>query len=168
VTEIRYVTGDATDPIGMVTRSSRMWRTTKAAGVLDSSWPYLASGETPRRSTAHGMPERMVHCWVRGAGQLSRWGLTQFVGVEKDVEIANMVAQHKFATPQNPVALRYGALEDCLNQVRDYAQRLNASVHMPRIGCGLAGGDWNVVEEIIDWTLTRHGIEVFVYDLGTR
>ena len=36
---------------------------------------------------------------------------------------------------------------------------------MPRIGCGLAGGDWNKVEKIINETLIDKGIEVYVYDL---
>jgi O-acetyl-ADP-ribose deacetylase (regulator of RNase III) len=48
--------------------------------------------------------------------------------------------------------------------VFEVAKRLNASVHMPRIGTGLAGGAWTVVEEIINETLTRMGISVFVYD----
>jgi hypothetical protein len=36
---------------------------------------------------------------------------------------------------------------------------------MPRIGTGLAGGSWPVVEEIIGETLTQAGIRVTVYDL---
>jgi hypothetical protein len=37
-------------------------------------------------------------------------------------------------------------------------------VHMPRIGCGLAGGTWDRVGPIVDWTLDRR--DVFVYDFG--
>jgi hypothetical protein len=40
-----------------------------------------------------------------------------------------------------------------------------ASVHMPRIGCGLAGGEWGRVESIVRDTLCAEGIEVTVYDL---
>lgn len=46
------------------------------------------------------------------------------------------------------------------------ALELEASVHMPRIGCGLAGGRWEKIEPIISDELTSHGIEVTVYDLG--
>ena len=35
---------------------------------------------------------------------------------------------------------------------------------MPRIGCGLAGGDWNIVSEIVEATLGWY-FDVFVYDL---
>jgi hypothetical protein len=36
---------------------------------------------------------------------------------------------------------------------------------LPRIGCGLAGGRWELIEPIIERTLRNNGIEVFVYDL---
>ena len=48
--------------------------------------------------------------------------------------------------------------------VRDKALELSASVHMPRIGCGLTGGEWPEIEKIIDETLCAAGVEVFVYD----
>ncbi|MDQ2711601.1 MAG: hypothetical protein M3Y24_05080 [Acidobacteriota bacterium] len=38
------------------------------------------------------------------------------------------------------------------------------SIHMPRIGSGLAGGSWEEVEEIIKRTLARNGLEITVYD----
>jgi O-acetyl-ADP-ribose deacetylase (regulator of RNase III) len=44
------------------------------------------------------------------------------------------------------------------------AHELGASVHMPRIGCGLAGGDWSKVEPLITRRLTDKGIAVYVYD----
>jgi hypothetical protein len=45
------------------------------------------------------------------------------------------------------------------------ARRAGASIHMPRIGSGLAGGSWEVVEEIVEETLCRQGLRVTVYDL---
>jgi hypothetical protein len=43
--------------------------------------------------------------------------------------------------------------------------RPQASVHMPRIGCGLAGGEWPKVEMLVKYFLTDRGISVTVYDL---
>ncbi|THA79646.1 hypothetical protein E6R60_03350 [Streptomyces sp. A0642] len=42
--------------------------------------------------------------------------------------------------------------------------KLGASVHMPRIGCGLAGGTWSRIEPLIEKRLTGRGIPVTVYD----
>jgi hypothetical protein len=36
---------------------------------------------------------------------------------------------------------------------------------MPRIACGLAGGRWDRIEQIIERTLCKSDIEGFVYDL---
>ena len=42
----------------------------------------------------------------------------------------------------------------------------NYSVHMPRIGCGLAGGDWETIENIIQrMFIDIADVDVFVYDL---
>ena len=35
---------------------------------------------------------------------------------------------------------------------------------MPRIGCGLAGGKWSVVEPLIEQQLVAAGVAVTVYD----
>jgi O-acetyl-ADP-ribose deacetylase (regulator of RNase III) len=53
-----------------------------------------------------------------------------------------------------------------LQKVAAKAKELQTSVHMPRIGCGLAGGEWSKVEPIIRETLSKAGIEVTVYDRG--
>jgi hypothetical protein len=52
-----------------------------------------------------------------------------------------------------------------LKKVAAFAKENNASVHMPRIGCGLAGGAWDKMEPIIEEALIKEGITVTVYDL---
>jgi len=42
---------------------------------------------------------------------------------------------------------------------------MEAAVHMPRIGCGLAGGEWSTIEAIIERTLIPAGVAVVVCDL---
>jgi hypothetical protein len=75
-----------------------------------------------------------------------------------------MVAQHGYVSPGNPVAIRYDALAQCLSTL---AGRLaeGMTIHMPRIGCGLAGGNWDQVEPLLDNHLARAGFDVWVYDL---
>lgn len=64
------------------------------------------------------------------------------------------------------VPVRYEAMDTALGRLADKAAELNASVHMPRIGCGLAGGEWSRVEPLIAERLVRWGIAVTVYDHG--
>jgi O-acetyl-ADP-ribose deacetylase (regulator of RNase III) len=86
--------------------------------------------------------------------------------VEPDLWVANMVAQHGMtAGPEGP-PIRYEAVRTCLAKVAELAQERDASVHMPRIGCGLAGGKWEMIEPIIADEVSAKGIEVTVYDFA--
>jgi O-acetyl-ADP-ribose deacetylase (regulator of RNase III) len=67
-------------------------------------------------------------------------------------------------TGSNGPPIRYEAVEACLDNVAEKAKDLKASVHMPRIGCGLAGGKWEIIEPIIEKTLLVRGIASVVYD----
>ncbi|MDR1285894.1 MAG: hypothetical protein LBJ88_06815 [Campylobacteraceae bacterium] len=92
-------------------------------------------------------------------------GEVQFVHVEKEITVANMIAQKDVKHLNGVPPIRYDALEKCLEKVADFALQNSSSVHMPRIGCGLAGGKWEKVEFVIKQTLLNVGIKVFVYDL---
>ena len=89
-------------------------------------------------------------------------GDVRFVEVTDEITVANMVAQHGVGLKHGPPK-RYEALHECLIIVAEYAKINNLSIHMPRIGCGLAGGEWSAVRDVIDATLD--GLEIFVYDL---
>ena len=41
-------------------------------------------------------------------------------------------------------------------------------IHMPRIGCGLAGGSWHEIEPILEEHLAGAGFDIRVYDLPAR
>lgn len=95
-------------------------------------------------------------------------GTMEMVNVENGkLYVANMVAQHGTVSQLNPKPISYIALEASLKQVAEWIDdwEPTATVHMPRIGCGLAGGNWDVVESIINRTLTLRDIDVTVYDL---
>ena len=110
-------------------------------------------------------PEREYRRWHRGrAANDFCLGAVQLVPVRPDLWIANMVAQHGMRTGRSGPPIRYDALERCLRVVADHADRLGASVHMPRIGCGLAGGRWERIEPIITRTLCDRSIVTTVYD----
>lgn len=85
-------------------------------------------------------------------------GTVIFAQPNLQVIVANMVAQRAPGT-HKPLDLR--ALEQCLTLVGELQAREGGDVIMPRIGCGLAGGDWFDVEPIIQRTIER----AFVYTL---
>jgi hypothetical protein len=90
-----------------------------------------------------------------------RLGEVQFVTVNKDITVANMVAQRSIRSRDNPKPLSLMALKICLKQVYSLAELEGRTVHMPRIGCGLAGGTWDEVEPVILRTMS---VDTYVYD----
>ena len=92
-------------------------------------------------------------------------GDVQFVDVEPEFTVANMIGQHGIRrSSKGTPPIRYEAVETALERVAQMAKERGARVQMPRIGCGLAGGTWDHIEPLIERTLIREGINVTVYD----
>jgi len=158
--KINYVTGDATDPqadgkklivhvcnnvgawgAGFVMALSKKWKQPEASYRLMSSYDL---------------------------------GTVDYVTVEEDIAVCNMIGQESTAGRNKHAALppiRYVAIEYALRQIvltynlAEIGGSNLFSVHMPRIGSGLAGGNWKIIETIIEETLCKAGIDVTVYDL---
>ncbi|MGV9846667.1 macro domain-containing protein [Streptomyces fungicidicus] len=112
-------------------------------------------------------PERAYRTWHRErASNDFALGALQLVRVERYVWVANMIGQRGVRTGSKGVPVRYEAIGTALGLLAGRATELNASVHMPRIGCGLAGGTWSRVEPLITERLVRRGVPVTVYDHG--
>ena len=94
-------------------------------------------------------------------------GVVQIVPVEKDVFVVNMIGQHdvKPMRIDNVIVppIRYDAVLQCLRKVAMYAKILKATVHAPRFGAHLAGGNWETIEKCINEALPT--IDVTIYDL---
>ena len=106
--------------------------------------------------------------WYRGTHtQPFALGEVQFVSVTTDTIVANLIGQHGLSTRQRTPPVRYDAIRLGLRRVATLASENSASIHMPRIGCGLAGGRWEEIEPIINEEVCARGIPVIVYDLAT-
>lgn len=103
--------------------------------------------------------------WSKGpSGQPFGLGEVQFVEVAEQLWVANLIGRHGTSRYINPKPIRYEAVTVGLVSVACFARNRAASVHMPRIGTGLAGGTWPEIEAIIESELLVHGIKVYVYD----
>ncbi|MES2794131.1 MAG: macro domain-containing protein [Planctomycetota bacterium] len=113
--------------------------------------------------------------WPQPEAEYRRWhrdrnsndfglGVVQLVAVEHYIWVANMVGQRGTKTGSKGPPVRYEAIAQCLGQLAEMADRHSASIHMPRIGCGLAGGKWDRIEPLIQSALIDQGANVYVYD----
>ena len=110
-------------------------------------------------------PEAQYREWhEQGEAGGFRLGAIQLVEVEPALSVANLVAQRGTRPTDGVPPIRYDSLRECLAALAEQAAAQSASVHMPRIGCGLAGGTWPEVEAIIEATLVARAVPVYVYD----
>ncbi len=165
---ISYLMGDATDPwvrgnkiIAHVCNDIGGWGRGFVLS-LSRKWPLAENSYRRWYDESHNLPGMEDMPFMLGN--------VQFVCVKNDngdgerTLVANMVAQRDIVTHTDGTPpIRYDALRDCLRKVGEMARDTGASVHMPRIGCGLAGGRWDMVEPIIQEELS--GCDVYVYDL---
>jgi len=91
-------------------------------------------------------------------------GAVQFVEVRPKLWVANMIGQHRITRKGGVPPVRYEAIKAALTEVAKFAVQRGATVHMPRIGCGQAGGNWHIVSEMITRFLCERGLSVTVYD----
>ena len=99
--------------------------------------------------------------------QRDRLGRAIFTAASQDLTIASLIGQEGFGPSLFP-RIRYAALQTSLEEVADYAASIGASIHMPKIGTGSAGGDWSTIEEIVDDVMVRAGLFVTIYDVPPK
>lgn len=158
MTTIQYLVGDATQPEGSglriishICNDSGRWGKGFVV-ALSKRWPQ---------------PEAAYRDWFAEREEEEfALGNIQCVRIESDLFVCNMIAQHGVKPKDGVQPIRYDAVETCLSRLADMVAKYltHASIHMPRIGCGLAGGDWRKIEPIIRRTLCAKDVPVYVYD----
>lgn len=154
---IKYIKGDATKPISLkegelkiivhICNNEKKWGKGFVMAISNRwKWP---------KQTYMKMKQELgeiSHCWV-----------------SDDICVINMIAQKgiyaKKYTKKDIKPIRYNALEECLIKTIKYLSKYDrhVSIHMPKIGCGLAGGKWDKVQPIVEKILK--GYNIIVYDL---
>lgn len=85
---------------------------------------------------------------------------------------ANMIAQNGTISRNNPRSLNYLALCKSMVSVSSYIKNnidpneQQAQIHCPKFGSGLAGGNWNFIQDLISdiWS----DLDIFIYDNSKR
>lgn len=129
---VRYVTGDVLSSDAYVIAHGCNTRGSFGAGVA-----YHVARKYPHVKQAY---------FTKNASEGWKLGDVQFVNVSSTQVIANCATQDRYGGPG--VHLDYEALETCMKKVKEFAD--GRPVALPKIGAGLAGGDWNRIESIIN------------------
>ena len=157
---IQYVYGDALDPRGTGVRLI-------CHLVPDRSYIWGGSGFAANVRRKFPKVQQEFRNWAQSGGHKLKLGNVHFALAANSVWIASMIAQHGYGASETP-RIRYEALERCLEQVAAKALTERASIHLPRIGTGAAGGSWELIEELVADKLPGPRTTVTVYDLPPR
>lgn len=155
--KVNYIIGDATNP---QTKGNKI-----IVHVCNDIGGW-GKGFVMAISKRWKQPEQQYRQWFK-SNENFRLGQVQFVQVEEELWVANLLGQHKINRDENGNApIRYEAILLGLEKVVQFAIDKHATVHMPRIGCGLAGGTWDEIEPLINKSMVESEIETFVYDFN--
>jgi O-acetyl-ADP-ribose deacetylase (regulator of RNase III) len=150
MSKINYVKGDATNPQG---------DGTKLILHCCNNFQKWGAGFVLAISKKWKEPEEH-YCSLNEKDLVL--GTAHFIGVEEDIIVVNIIGQHDIRSINGVPPIRYDAIMKALAEINIIAKTIKATIHMPRMGCGLAGGNWNKMESIIENNLD---VPVTVYDL---
>lgn len=110
-------------------------------------------------------PGKLYRRWHKaGAEEGFALGRVQLITLSDKLALANIIGQNGIKTSSKGPPVRYEAIQLGLDAVCLHAREVNASVHMPRIGSGLAGGDWARIELIVEAMAIKHAVDIYVYE----
>lgn len=163
--EIKYLTGNATDPKG----GGR-----KIIAHICNDIGEWGEGFCLALSQKWVQPEIAYRQWhLKKYYKENRrripfvLGQIQFIPyVEYDISVVNMIAQEGIARIGAQPPIRYKAIEQCFERLSILAiQQHYSSIHIPRTDKTQTGADWQIIEDAITLELIQKDINVFVYDL---
>jgi O-acetyl-ADP-ribose deacetylase (regulator of RNase III) len=77
--------------------------------------------------------------------------------------VVNMATQENYGRDPKKVYVDYSAVAVCLDKLFKYCKEHSLSCAIPKIGCGLANGDWKTVGHIIAKTHKENRISLNIY-----
>ena len=100
------------------------------SGAITSKWPKV---------------KKMYHDIVAETGS-QIFGQVQLCYIDPNITVANIFSQYNYGNSKK-TGIVYTDMDKLVNGLREICSLLpNRNIYIPQyIGCGLAGGDWNVL-----------------------
>jgi O-acetyl-ADP-ribose deacetylase (regulator of RNase III) len=153
--KLTYLRGDALD-----SRREILAHGTNALGVFGAGFAAQVARRWPHVADAYRRKYR-DEGWATGDVQLVR--VDRPGDTTRPWFVANVCSQHDYGRHRDYVD--YPGLSAGLDRLFGWCEPFGFGVAMPKIGAGLAGGDWPRVEGLIRDALIDRDIEVDVYEL---
>lgn len=147
--------------------------TYKKGNLLDSTDVVIAHGCNARGVMGSGvaLAIREKYPWAfeayrndpfRSLGTVIPSGITTLEGSKI---VLNCITQQNYGRDPNTRYVSYDAVDECMKLINAMlpAMIYNNAISMPKIGAGLGGGNWEIIEAIINYRLKD--VDVTVWEL---
>lgn len=156
---INYIKGDATNP---VCKPAVICHINNDIGKWGKGFVIAISNKWPQCRECYIdwhikklTKSHFINGWIP-----FKLGNIQIIKISEELFVCNMIAQHGIYPYKNDPPIRYDAVNHCLEKLNNAIYDRSISVHAPRIGCGLAGGQWTIIESLIN----KHFSNIYIYD----
>ena len=92
-------------------------------------------------------------------GKRTKLGTLSIAGIHANLHIVNCYTQFDYRRSAKQPPVDYHAISKCLKRVL-YLYK-GWEIRSPKIGCGLAGGDWSKVEPMFNDILALEQVKIF-------
>lgn len=138
---IEYIKGDATSPVC----DGVLVHVCNDVGAWGAGFVLSLSARYPETKDLYKSHDGSLYLGMCIPQRLS-----------ENLRVVHMIAQSGLKSKNNPHPLSMEHLKECLTKV---SKRYPDSViHMPKIGSGLGGGDWSVIEGVIESSMNNRVI----------
>lgn len=98
------------------------------------------------------------------------WHLGEIQVVDcEDRKIINAATQFNYGSPKSgEVYADYPAIKKCFKLAKQYAKAHGLSIATPKIGAGLAGGNWEIIKKIIEDEFSDYEISIYYYNKNEK
>ena len=141
--------------------------------IRDTELLYIGQGVNCQNTMGSGVARALFEKWPEVKEQYHEYcgmyfdqfpsqmlGIVDEVPLEGGKTVLNMFTQVRYGYDDKRY-VNYGAIAKCFLAV-DYKEHVKR-LAIPKIGCGLAGGNWVIVKEIINDCTPN--TEIWVYEL---
>lgn len=146
--------------------------------ITDTELKYIAHGVNCQNVMGSGVAKALFTKWPEvkshyhefckynselGTDLLGQIGFVNVGDKYNQKLIANCFTQRYYGYDEKRY-VDYFAITRCFLRLKKTVGFKDEILAIPKIGCGLAGGDWNIVEQLINDTVGDE-LEIWVYEL---
>ncbi len=119
------------------------------------------------KEIANRLPEVKEQFHENHTRNMDKLGNVDYI-TTNGLHVANCYTQQTYGRDKSKIYVDYDAIDACVTNLAKRFSGVYVTVGFPKIGCGLAGGDWGKVHKIIKERFEEHNAHFEIYVLEDK